>query len=313
MKAIITRKQRTKVRRLKKKAILERWQLYLMLLPAIAYLLLFHYKPIYGIIIAFKDFSPRKGILGSDWVGFENFERLFNSYWFPIILKNTLTVSLMGIFLTFPLPIILALMVNEIRNQKIKKAFQIISYAPHFISLVVVCSMVTLFLSPSTGIISQAMAALGLEQYWLTDPGAFKWIFVISGAWTGVGWGAIIYYATLSAVDPTLHEAAQIDGASRLQRIWHVNVPALIPTFVIMLIMKFGHVMSVGYEKAYLLQNDLNLVGSEVIGTYVYKLGLQKGDFSFSTAVGLLNSVVNTILLISVNKVSKKVSGSGLL
>lgn len=285
-----------------------------MLLPAVAYLLIFHYKPIYGIIIAFKDFSPRKGILGSDWAGFENFKRLFDSYWFPVILKNTLTISLMGIFLTFPLPIILALMVNEIQNKKIKKAFQVISYAPHFISLVVVCSMINLFLSPSTGILTQVIAALGGEaDGWLSDPAAFKWIFTISGAWQGVGWGAIIYYATLSSVDPTLHEAAQIDGASRLRRIWHINVPALLPTVVIMLIMKFGHVMSVGYEKVYLLQNDLNIVGSEVISTYVYKLGLQQMDYSFSTAVGLLNSVVNCILLITVNKISKKVSGSGLL
>ena len=296
-----------------KKSIFSKWQLYLMLLPAVLYVILFNYKPMYGILMAFQDFSIRKGIWGSKWVGFYNFERLFDSYWFPIMLKNTLVISGLGL-LTFPLPVILALMVNEIKNKKLKKTFQIVSYAPHFISVVVVCSMINLFLSPSSGIISLAIQALGFEApNWLTSSTAFKWILTISGQWQGLGWGAIIYYATLSSVDPTLHEAAEIDGASRLQRIWHVNVPALLPTVAIMLILKCGQIMTVGYEKIYLLQNDLNIVGSEVISTYVYKMGLQQADFSFSTAVGLLNSVVNSVLLIMANRISKKLSGSGLL
>lgn len=293
--------------------ILRRWQLYLLVLPALLYIIIFNYKPMYGIIIAFKDFSFRKGIWGSDWAGLENFQRLFRSPWFPVILKNTLVISLLSIVLTFPIPIILALLVNEIKNGKVKKTFQIVSYAPHFISTVVVCSMISLFLSPSTGVISYLVQALGgSTDGWLTNTGSFKWLYIISGIWQGCGWGALIYYAALSGVDPTLLEAAEIDGANKLQRILHVNLPALLPTIVIMLIMRFGQVMSVGYEKVYLMQNDLNVMGSEVISTYVYKIGLQQGQFSFSTAVGLFNSVVNCVLLTIANWSSKKLSGSSM-
>ena len=297
----------------RKKPIFARWQLYLLLLPAVLYTIIFNYKPMYGIIIAFKNFSMRKGIWGSDWCGFANFERLFRSAWFPILLKNTLTLSILSLVITFPMPIILALMVNEVKNGKIKKTFQIVSYAPHFISLVVVCSMVNLFLSPSSGIINHLVEALGGNaDSWLTSTVSFKWIYVLSGLWQQMGWGCLIYYAALSAVDPNLLEAAEIDGANKLQRILHINLPAILPTVVIMLIMRVGQIMGVGYEKAYLLQNDLNIMSSEVIATYVYKVGLEQADFSFSTAVGLFNSVINSILLIIANWTSRKISGSSM-
>ena len=294
-------------------SILARWQLYLMALPAVLYILVFKYKPMYGILIAFKNYKHKMGIWGSEWVGFDNFERLFNSYWFPVVLKNTVVISALSIILTFPLPIMLALLVNEIQNGKIRKGFQIVSYAPHFISTVVVCSMVLLFTSPTSGVINQAIVALGGEAYnFMYEPQAFKWVYTVAVIWQGTGWGAIIYYATLSAVDKSLHEAAEIDGANRLQRILHINIPTLMPTVVIMLILRFGQVMNVGYEKVYLLQNSTTLSASEVISTYVYKVGLQNAEFSFSTAAGLFNSVVNCIFLIVVNKVSDKISGSSL-
>ena len=294
-------------------SVLARWQLYLMALPAVLYILVFKYKPMYGILIAFKNYKHKMGIWGSEWVGFDNFERLFNSYWFPVILENTVVISGLSIILGFPLPIVLALMVNEIQNGKIRKGFQIISYAPHFVSTVVVCSMVVLFTSPSHGIINQAIVALGGEaNNFMMEPTVFKWVYIISDFWQGTGWGAIIYYATLSSVDKSLHEAAEIDGANRLQRIWYINVPVLIPTVVIMLIMRFGQIMNVGYEKVYLLQNGTNITGSEVISTYVYKVGLEQADFAFSTATGLFNSVVNCVFLVVVNKVCNKLSGSGL-
>ena len=296
-----------------RKKIFSRWQLYLMCLPAVLYIILFVYKPMYGVLIAFQDFKIKSGILGSEWVGFDNFVRLFNSYWFPIILKNTVVISGLSIVLTFPLPIILALMVNEIQNRTVRKTFQMVSYAPHFISLVVVCSMVILFTSPTSGIINQAIVALGGKEYnFMADPKAFKWIYVISAIWQETGWASIIYIATLSAVDKSLHEAAEIDGANRFQRIIHINLPVILPTVVIMLIMRFGQVMTVGYEKVYLLQNATTLSHSEVISTYVYKVGLENGEYSFSTATGLFNSVVNCIFLLVVNKISDKLSGTSL-
>ncbi len=295
------------------KTILRRWQLYLMALPAVLYVILFCYKPMYGILIAFKNYKIKLGVWDSPWIGFDNFERLFNSYWFPVILKNTVVISGLSIILTFPLPIILALMVNEVRNGKIRKGFQIISYAPHFISTVVVCSMVVLFTTPETGILNIIATALGGNgSNVMYNPAAFKWVYIISAIWQETGWGSIIYYATLSSVDSSLHEAAEIDGANRLQRIWYINVPVLIPTIVIMLIMRFGQIMTVGYEKVYLLQNNTNLVSSEVISTYVYKVGLENAEYAFSTATGLFNSVVNCIFLIAVNKICDRLSGSSL-
>ncbi len=295
------------------KKVLPRWQLYLMMLPALAYLLLFVYKPMYGIIIAFKDYRLSLGIWNSEWIGFSNFVRLFKSYWFPIIFRNTLIISCLGLILGFPVGPILALMVNEIQNSWIKKTFQTISYAPHFISTVVMCGMVILFLSPSGGIINLLRNTFGLESiFFMQDSDMFKWIYVLSGIWQGMGWSAIIYYAALASVDKQIVEAAKIDGAKRIHIIRHVNLPVLIPTMTILFILSCGQLLGVGYEKAYLLQNSANLSGSEVISTYVYKVGLEKKDFGFSTATGLFNSLINVIILMIVNQIAKKTSENSL-
>lgn len=299
--------------RAKKKSIWKSWRLYLMCLPAVIYFLVFAYKPMYGIIIAFKDYSMRQGILGSPWIGFENFERLFSSYWFPIILKNTLTLSILTLILGFPIPIILALVLNEVKNSRLRKGFQTISYAPHFISTVVLCGMLTLFLSPSSGVINKMITMLGGESInFLQEPEMFKWVYVLSGVWQEMGWGSIIYFATLSGVDRALLEAADIDGATRLQKIWYINLPVLVPTILILLILNCGSLLSVGYEKVFLLQNATNLSASEVISTFVYKSGLEKADFSFGAAADLFNSVVNTIVLLTANMISKRTTKTSL-
>lgn len=295
------------------KSVKRNWQLYVMCLPAIIFMVLFAYKPMYGILIAFKKYNMRVGIMGSPWVGFDNFKRLFDSYWFPIILKNTLSLSLLSLVLGFPVPIILALILNEVSNTKFRKTFQTISYAPHFISTVVMCGMVSLFLNPTSGIFNIIITKLGGEAVnFMQEAENFKWIYVLSGIWQEVGWGSIIYFATLSGVDKSLLEAADIDGATRLQKIWYINIPVLIPTIIVLLILNCGSLLSVGYEKVYLLQNSTNLSGSEVISTYVYKVGLEQADFSFGTAASLFNSVVNTIILLLANFLSKKTTEQGL-
>lgn len=289
------------------------WQLYLLALPAVLYILLFVYKPMYGILIAFKNFSPKLGIMGSEWVGLGKFMGLFRSTWFPIIIRNTLTLSVMSLIFGFPLPILLALMVNEIRSEKLKRTFQTVSYAPHFISTVVMCGIVLMFLDPNSGIINVFIKALGGKATdFMQNTAVFKWVYLLSGIWQGTGWGAIIYFAALSGVDQSLLEAADIDGASRLQKIIYINFPVLVPTIMVMFILQCGQLMSVGYEKAYLLQNNINLKASEIISTYVYKLGLVQFDYSTSTAAGVFNSVVNCIILLSANALSKKATKSSL-
>jgi len=295
------------------KQMKRRWLLYLMVLPALASLLIFSYKPMYGLIIAFKNFNFRLGYLGSEWVGLEHFKRLVTSYWFPVIIKNTLTISLLSILIQFPLPIIFAMFFNEVRQSKLKSVAQTVTYAPHFISTVVVCGMVISFLNPTSGIINKAIEFLGGDSIaFMQETGAFKWIFVLSGVWVNTGWSTIIYTAALSSVDSELLEAAQIDGANRWQRMWHINFPTLLPTVVIQLILTSGTLLNVGYEKTLLLQNTMNIGVSEVISTYVYRMGLINHDYSFSTAAGLLNSVVNVIVLTIVNGISKKVTETGL-
>ena len=292
--------------------ICEHWQLFIFILPAFMYTLLFDYKPMYGIIIAFQDYKLMQGVSGSVFIGLSNFLRLFTSYWFSIIIENTLTISLLSIALSFPMPILLALMINEVRTKPIKKAFQTVSYAPHFISIVVVCGMITLFLS-GNGILTRIVTLFGLEELrLLQSPSAFKWIYVLSGILQNAGWNAIIYTAALSGVDPQLREAAESDGANRVQKNIHVNLPVLVPTITVLFILQCGTILGIGYEKVYLLQNSMNIAGSEVISTYVYKMGLEKEDFAFSTAAGLFNSVVNGIVLILVNTISKRVSENSL-
>ena len=284
-----------------------------MLLPALAYFLSFCYGPRYGAQIAFRNFNARDGITGSAWVGFAHFERFFRSPYFGSLLRNTFVISIYGLLAGFPLPILLALSLNELKGTKVKKLAQTVTYAPYFISTVVMCGMLIAFLNPNTGIINKLIAALGGEPVpFLSEAALFPSIYVWSGVWQGTGWGSGIYFASLSGVDPQLLEAATLDGATRWQKIWYVNLPALMPTIVIMLIMNCGSLLSVGYEKAFLLQNALNLETSEVISTYVYKTGLVSAQYSFSTAIGLFNSVVNLILLVTVNAVSRRIGENSL-
>ncbi|MBB6734014.1 ABC transporter permease [Cohnella zeiphila] len=293
--------------------MLRNWELYLFLVPAIAYFLVFYYWPMYGIQIAFKNYVPSKGFLGSPWVGFEHFERFFHSYYFWDLLWNTLSISFYALAVGFPLPIILALAFNEVRNGAFKKTVQTVTYAPHFISMVVMCGMIMTFLSPSSGMIVRIIELLGMEPAaFLTDPHWFKTVYVLSEVWQSTGWGAIIYLAALSGVDPQLHEAAIVDGAGRFKRMWHINLPAIVPTIVILLILNMGNILGVGYEKILLLQNPLNMESSDVISTFVYRSALVNGQYSFSTAVGLFNSVINAFMLVVVNLIAKRTSNNSL-
>ena len=289
------------------------WELYLMFLPVLVFFIIFHYLPMYGVQIAFKKFSAVKGIWGSSWRGLYYFKRFFGSYQFTQLLANTLSLSLYSLAVGFPTPILLALMVNELRSERLKKVVQTVTYAPHFISMVVMCSIITLFLSPSSGIINRLIEKCGGEAvYFLGKPEYFKTIYVVSGVWQNVGWNSIIYLAALTAIDPMLHEAATIDGASRLQRLVHINLPGILPTAVVLLIMNCGSLMSVGFEKVYLLMNDLNRSSAEIISTYVYQRGLIDQDYSYASAVGLFNSVVNLVLLVLVNTISRRISETSL-
>ena len=294
------------------------WLLYLFVLPALVYYIVFHYIPIYGIQIAFQDYKIGQIFGESEWVGFKHFIKFFESIWFGTVLKNTLTLSIMTLVIGFPLPIILALMLNEVKNMRCRKLMQTVTYAPHFISIVVLCGAVTMFLSPSTGllgiIVNNVRQSIGLNTINLLSVGStFKWIYVLSGVWQSVGWGSVIYFAALSGVDPQLVEAAKVDGANKLQCIIHVNLPTLVPTIVIQLILQCGNLLSVGYEKVFLLQNSTILRDSEVISTYVYRAGLQGAQYSFSTAVSLFNSVVNATVLIAVNTVVRKLNSNSSL
>lgn len=284
-------------------------ELYLLLLPAIVYFILLHYWPLYGIQIAFKKFNAMDGIWGSPWVGLKHFRNFFDSYYFWLLIKNTLGITFYSLLAGFPIPVLFALMLNELGNVRIKRMIQTISYAPHFISMVVLAGIIIAFLSPTTGVVNHIIAILGGEpRPFMTMAPLFKSIYVWSGIWQNMGWNAIIYLAALSSIDPQQHEAAKIDGAGRLKRIWHINIPGIIPTIVILFILGIGSIMNVGFEKAYLLQNPLNLEASEVISTYVYKIGLINADYSFSTAIGFFNSVINFFMLIFINFVSKKAS-----
>ena len=288
--------------------------LYLLLLPSFIIFLLFTYYPMYGVIIAFKDFSPAQGILGSPWVGFKNFIQYFNSYQFWPTIRNTIVISLYTIVVTFPLPVFLALMCNQIRARRFKKFFQVSTYLPHFISTVVMCGMIILFLSPSTGIIAKLAGIFGFTlPNLMGSASAFPSIYVWTEAWQHVGWDSILYIATLSAIDPTLYEAATMYGSSKWKRMIHIDIPALLPTATIMFILRMGSVMSVGFEKIYLLQNTLNSSTSEIISTYVYKMGLVSNQYSLSSAIGLFNNVINLVLLLLVNYTSKKLSDTSLI
>ena len=293
------------------------WQLYAFLLPSVIFIVVFSYIPMAGIVLAFKEYDFSLGIWGSPWVGFDNFERFFTAYNFRPILWNTISLSFYSLIASFPLPIILALILNAFPGTKFKKIVQSVSYMPHFISVVVIVGMLMQLFNPRTGafgVLYQILTGGQLMTDWFGEPGAFQHLYVWSGIWQGVGWGSIIYIAALAGVDESLHEAAVIDGASRLQRILYIDIPTIMPTMVIMLILSAGSIMSVGFEKVYLMQNSLNISKSEVISTYVYKVGMVigTGDYAYSTAIGLFNSVINLMMLIFVNAISRRVSESSL-
>lgn len=292
-----------------KKPILKRmgsyWQLYLMLLIPVVLTIIYKYIPMYGIQIAFRDYKASRGMFGSEWVGLKWFERFFSSPNCVRMIKNTVLLSFYGLLWSFPIPIILALMINQLRFNKFKRTVQTVLYAPHFISIMVVCGMLRVFLSPSGGLIN---LIAGTSIDFLSEASAFRTIYIASGIWQDAGWGIIVYMATLANIDASHYEAAKIDGASMFQRIWYIDLPELVPQIVLMLIMSASSLMNVGFEKVFLLQTDLNKATSDVIAVYVYQQGIENAKYSYSTAVGLFNTVVNVILLIVVNKITSKIS-----
>jgi putative aldouronate transport system permease protein len=289
------------------------WQLYLLVLPPVLFFLIFKYYPMLNAVLAFKDYNVIKGIWGSPWVGFKHFRMFFENPIFWTLVKNTLTISFYGLLAGFPIPILLALMLNEVRNQRFKRLVQLVSFAPYFISTVVMVSIIMLFLAPRLGFVNVALNYFGLgPKNYLGDPGMFSSIFVWSDIWQTAGYSAVVYLAALASVDPTLYEAAKVDGASRIQKIINVDLPGILPTITIILILNVGSIMALGFEKIYLLQNNLNISSSQIISTYVYKIGLLNANYSFATAVGLFNSVINLVLLVSVNALAKRLSNNSI-
>lgn len=288
-----------------KKRLLDNWQLYAMLLIPIVLTVIYKYLPMYGIQIAFRDYKASRGMFGSEWVGLKWFERFFSAPTCMRMLKNTILLSFYSLLWSFPIPIILALMLNQVRFQRFKRTTQTVLYAPHFISTMVICGMIRIFLSPSGGLVN---LLLGSSVDFLTESSAFRTIYIASGIWQDAGWGIIVYMATLSNVDTSLYEAAKVDGASLFQRILHIDIPELRSIMVLNLIMSAGGLMNVGFEKVWLLQTDLNKATSDVIAVYVYQQGIENAKYSYSTAVGLFNTAVNIVLLIAVNKIAGKIS-----
>ena len=286
------------------------WQLYVFFaLPAVLLTFIFKYLPMGGLAIAFEDYNNRLGIFGSDWIWFENFQRFLSSTEFPRLMINTLKLSVYGLLWGFFAPIILALLLSRVHRIGLRKKIQLLVYAPNFISVIVLAGMIIVFLSP----VGPINTLLGTQSNLMTDPNAFRSIYIISGIWQGAGWASIIYTAALSGVSADLVDACNIDGASLLQQIWHVDIPALKPIMVIQFILSAGQIMNIGFEKALALQTDLNRSASEIIPTYVYRLGLEIGDYGYSTAVGLFNSVINVALLLAVNAIVSRLNeGEGL-
>lgn len=286
--------------------------LYALVIPVLVFYILFHYKPMYGAIIAFKDYTPSLGVAGSPWVGFDNFKRFFNSIYFGRLIKNTIALSVYNLLFGFPAPIILALLLNEVRNKKFKSLTQTVTYLPHFISLIVVTGMLTDF-SMTTGLFNDIIALFGGERSpLLQNPKLYRSIYVASSIWQEVGWGSIIYLSALSGVDSQLYEAAQIDGAGKWKQLIHVTMPAIAPTIIIMFILKTGSLMNMGYEKTILLYNPATYETADIISSHIYRIGLLEQDWSYSTAIGLFNSVINFALLLFTNKMSKRYSETSL-
>ena len=311
--AMRARKQEELVKRLKRY-----WQLYLLVLPPIVTTFIWHYIPLYGVVIAFKDFTPKLGILGSPWAGFHHFTDFFKDPYFFDILWNTIRISLYN-FCMFPFPIIFALMINELTNAKFKKFVQMISYLPHFISTVVICSMIHMFFNVDNGLVNNVLMAIGVIEKpvgWLYSTKAFDHLYTLSGLWQGIGWGTIIYLANLANVSPDLIEAARIDGATRWQVVWNINIPTILPTVIIMLILRVGGILGVGFEKVFLLQTNLNMSVSRVISTYTYERTLGAGGttayWDYSAAIGLFNTFINLALIMITNTISRKVGETSL-
>lgn len=290
------------------------WPLYLMVLPAVMVIAVFSYGPMYGVVIAFKNFKPAYGIGGSPWVGLRNFERFFSSYQFKNTLLNTLSISIYSMLACFPAPIILALMMDQVRSKSTQRFIQTVTYMPHFISVIVVSGMILTFLNVNTGLYGNLARLLGVRnpKDLLGEKNLFSTIYVLSDIWQHTGWDSIIYMAALSAVDPSLHEAARVDGASEWDRIVHIQIPSIVPTMVILLILRAGSLMNVGFDKVYLLQNGLNLDRSEVLSTYVYKVGMINQQYSFSAAANLFNTVVNFVMIMLVNQIARRLGETSL-
>ena len=302
------KKRARRLKQLKK----DKW-LYFLMLPGVLLTLVFRYFPMYGAIIAFKDYNPMLGILDSPWVGLEHFREFISSPNFGMLLSNTLKISIYGLLLGFFPPIILALSLNQVLNEKIKKKLQLILYAPNFISVVVIVGMLFLFLSANGPINAIVQKLTGNPIMFMSSPDYFRTIYILSGIWQGIGWSSILYTATLAGVSTDLYEAANIDGANLIQKIWHIDLPAMRPIMVISFILSAGNIMNVGYEKAYLMQTSMNIPTSEIISTYVYKVGLQSGNYAYSAAVGLFNMIINVVLLLIVNNITKRLNdGQGL-
>lgn len=289
------------------------WELYLFILPALVYIIMYCYYPMYGVQIAFKDFRIAKGIGGSEWVGLKHFEKFLTNPQSKNLIINTLRLSIYGDLVGFPMAIIFALVLNELPSKRFKSVTQTVSYAPHFISTVVICSMISMFLRKDGGLVNNIIGIFGVGPYdFLSKANWFPSIYVWTNVWQGLGWSTIIYMSALAGIDQEIHEAAMIDGASRLQRIWHINLPGILPTICILLILNMGGVMSVGFEKAFLLQNDLNSATSEIISTFTYKMGMKSRQYSYSSAIGLFNSAINMVLLLVTNAITRKLSNTSL-
>ncbi len=295
------------------KRVFEHRELYIMLIPVAVYLIIFWLIPLYGVQIAFRDYKSSDGFFGSQWVGLKHFTRYFNSFYFFRTIKNTIGINVYGLVVGFPLTIILSLMFNELKRERFKNFAQIVSYAPTFLSTVVVGGMIITFLAPSTGMVNAIIAFLGGQRVdFLSNPDYFWHIYVWSNIWQGIGFGTIMYTAAMSSISEDLYEAATLDGAGRIAKMWHITLPGIQYVIVVMLIMNIGNMLTLGFEKIYLLQNNLNLEASEIISTYVYKAGLIDGKFSYTTAISLFNTVVNLILLGTANTISKKTRGVSL-
>jgi len=292
---------------------LRSWQLYVLLTPAVVFVLLFKYWPMYGAQIAFRDYDPSLGFSGSPWVGLDNFTRFVTSFQFGRLIENTLTVNALGLLIAFPVPIVLALIVNQLQSERFKKFTQTVLYSPSFISVVVVVGMIHLLFSPRSGIVNSAIVALGGEPvFFMGSPEWFRPLYIGSDIWQNAGFSMIVYLAALTAIDPALHEAARVDGASKWQRIRHIDIPGILPVITILFILAIGNLFNLGFEKVLLMQTDLNLPTSEVIQTYVYKAGLQQAQFSYSAAIGLFNSLINLVLLATFNQVARRAGQSSL-